>query len=116
MDLDGLWTAKFSTASGEGSGVITLGADGRMTGGDSNYFYAGWYKQDRPTVLSGKLQIVHFNGALTNLFGPVRNVVISFTAVAGDDLIMAEARPEGMPHMRMSIRLDRVISLKLGVA
>jgi hypothetical protein len=109
LDVNGLWTVVFSTATGEGTGVLTL-SDGKLSGGDGNYYYLGSFKQDG-SKLTGSLRVVHFAGALTNVFGPVRDLQLYFTAVAGDDLIMGQAllaRPVGLGSPRMSIRLQRV--------
>jgi hypothetical protein len=107
MHVDGLWTVSFSTARGEGAGVLTIG-NGKLSGGDSNYFYSGSYEESGGRI-TGSLRVQHYFGGLTNVFGPIRDVQLQFTAAAGQDLIMGEAIPVGVPWDRLAVRMQRVI-------
>lgn len=110
MNIGGLWTVFFSTSHGEGAGTLTL-LRGYITGGDSSYYYVGSYKQNASAV-EGVLRVVHFAGPLNNLFGPIRQLDLHFNAVAGKDLMMAQAQPVGgMSAEQLSIRMQRVHNL-----
>ena len=106
MEITGLWTARFSTSLGSGSGVLSI-SDGRIAGGDSNYYYSGSYRVDpvRKSV-SGSLRVVHFYGPLTAVFGPVRDISLTFVGAIGEDLIIATAL--SATHSELQIRLERV--------
>jgi len=106
VDVNGLWTVSFSTPLGEGTGVLTL-LDGILAGGDANYYYSGSYVQDG-SKLKGDLRVVHFAGPLTAVFGPIRELQLNFTAVAGGDLIMAQGLAVGLLAQRLAIRMQRV--------
>jgi hypothetical protein len=112
VDINGLWTASFA-ALGEGTGVVTV-RDGVLSGGDANYYYIGSYQQDGAKV-TGKLRVVHYAGPLTNVFGPVREVELTFMGVAGDDLIMAQGTARSvshpLPRTQLAISLRRVAGL-----
>ena len=107
MDINGLWTAEFA-ALGQGVGVLTV-QDGKLSGGDSNYYYFGSCQQDGKKI-TGKLRVVHYAGALSNVFGPVRELELSFIGLADEDLIMAQGRAHGrsVPPVPLAISLRRV--------
>jgi hypothetical protein len=108
VDVDGLWMAKFSTPLGTGSGVAVF-VNGQILGGDSNYYYSGSYHphpQDGK-LLVGTFRVVHFFGPLNNVFGPVREITLSFTGAVGDKLIMASAISTAHPGLNLAIRLER---------
>ncbi|MGJ5034145.1 MULTISPECIES: GrlR family regulatory protein [unclassified Bradyrhizobium] len=107
MDINGLWTAQFAALS-EGVGVMTI-QDGNLSGGDSGYYYYGSYQQDGNRV-TGKIRVVHYAGALSSAFGPLRELEVSFVGLADDDLIMAQGRAlgRGVPPVPLAISLRRV--------
>jgi hypothetical protein len=108
LDIGGLWTAKFSTALGTGSGVVCF-VDGQIFGGDSNYYYSGSYRSAGDgKAITGIFRVVHFFGPLNNVFGPLREISLSFAGAVGTDLIMGNARTSAMPSLTLAIRLDRV--------
>ena len=112
QEINGLWTARFSTDIGTGSGVISL-VSGRLLGGDSNYFYSGSYRVD-PTgkAVNGILRVVHFFGPLSNVFGPYRELNLSFAGAVGNGLIIVSARSTILSHLTLSVRLERVERLE----
>jgi len=42
------------------------------------------------------------------LFGPVRDISLSFSGAVGSDLIIASARSPGVAYLEIQIRLERV--------
>lgn len=109
MDVDGLWTASFSTGSGTGTGVLTL-FDSKLSGGDANYYYLGTYHSQGDRI-AGTLRVMHYAGPLTGVFGPVRNLEMSFAASVRGDLMIAEGRTPTMPGQRLVVKLQRVARL-----
>jgi hypothetical protein len=109
VDLDGLWTANFSTGLGVGTGVVTF-VDGKLSGGDANYYYIGTCRVQGERI-TGVLKIVHYAGPLTNLFGPLRELELSLAASVRGDLMIAEARSPAMPGQRLAVKLQRVARL-----
>jgi T3SS negative regulator,GrlR len=108
LEIAGLWTVKFSLGVATGSGVITL-VDGRIFGGDSSYYYSGSYAPLKElNSVTGLLRVIHFYGPLSNVFGPYRELQLSFVGSVGNDLIIANARSASAPHLNLSVRLDRV--------
>ena len=90
------------------TGVVTI-SNGRITGGDTNYYYSGTYRIDNARkAIYGDLRVVHFFGPLMNLFGPVRDISLSFSGAVGSDLIIASARSPGVAYLEIQIRLERV--------
>jgi hypothetical protein len=107
-EIDGLWTAKFATSQGSGSGVVTL-SEGRITGGDTNYYYVGTYAAQGSSI-TASLRVIHFVGPLNNVFGPIRELVLSISGSIGGRLVMATAHSPSAPFLKMSLRLEQVVS------
>lgn len=106
LSIDGLWTATFSTSIGSGTGVAVF-VGGRVLGGDANYYYKGLYKLVGERII-GSLDVVHFFGPLTNVFGPVREARLDLDGAIGRDLMIISARNLQTPMLRMQIKLQRV--------
>ncbi len=46
MIIEGKYSVWFKTPVGEGAGVVQLGADGGLSGGDTTFAYTGTWKQE----------------------------------------------------------------------
>ena len=92
MTLDALWTAEFQVRGGWTNGGVVVMENGRVFGGDRQYWYAGRLSlnQDGESI-SGHLKVVHYHGDRTAAFGdagPVfslemQGTVLSPTAISG---------------------------------
>jgi len=110
VNLNGLWTANFSSATGmTGSGVVVL-MDGRVLGGDANYHYVGTYTIDE-SRFHAEIQVTHYFGPLTNIFGPFRSIKLVLDGATSEQLIMAQGYVVSAQALRMSLRLQRVAGL-----
>ncbi len=81
--------------------------DGQVLGGDANYYYKGLYKLAGERIV-GSLNVVHFFGPLTNVFGPVREARLDLDGAIGRDLMIISARNLQALSLRMQIKLQRV--------
>lgn len=106
MIIEGLWTVEFSTPGGVGTGTLVL-SNGRLLGGDTNYYYSGHYSL-KDSQITATLTASHYNGPYNSVFGPLRTVTLSLQGAVGGDLIMAQGVSKGSPVIRGSFRLRRV--------
>jgi len=111
MNLNGLWTAEFSTGQNSGTGVVVL-VDGKILGGDGSYYYSGAYSEVGGRI-EGELTANHFAGPLTNVFGPVRSITLKLEGAAGDGMIRGQGYEPSRPLQRLSVKLRRVRELLL---
>lgn len=110
MSINGLWTAEFSFGNNSGTGIVVL-LNGQILGGDTNYYYTGWYSA-QGEAFTGELLVAHYAGPLTNLFGPLRQTQLKLEAAAGEDLILGQCYQASAPLQRMSVKLKRVQRIK----
>ena len=93
MTLDALWTAEFQVRGGWTNGGVVVLENGRLFGGDGQYYYAGRLSlsHDDEQSLSGHLKVVHYHGDRTTAFGDagpmfsldVQGTVLSPKAISG---------------------------------
>jgi len=92
VSLDVLWTAEFQVRGGWTNGGVVVVENGRIFGGDRDYWYAGRLSlnQDEESI-SGHLKVVHYHGDRAAAFGDVgpvfsleiQGTVLSPTAISG---------------------------------
>jgi hypothetical protein len=90
-----------------GNGVVVFD-EGKILGGDSNYYYTGIYSHGSSSI-TARLRVQHYAGPLNNVFGPLRQVELALDGSVGADLIMAQGYVVGQSSARASFRLRRVV-------
>ena len=97
MNIEGFWTVVFHGLSGTNGGVVML-LDGKICGGDSNFFYSGEYKES-----DGKLEALvnatHYHGPRATALGTNADhfVLTLQGALTADGLIEGSASGDGGP-------------------
>ena len=107
MELNGLWTATFSSGKDDsGAGVVAL-LNGVILGGNSSYYYTGTYVLDGPSF-KGRMTATHFFGDLSKIFGPLRSIRLTIEGTGTEQVILAQGFAPTEPSRRINIRLQRV--------
>jgi hypothetical protein len=105
---NGLYAVQFGAAGNMGAGVITY-RDGKVTGGDSGYAYAGQVNDDNGS-LSGTIDVFrHFPG-FPSVFGNVERFTLTVTGAVtpGADRAGLDATTPGSPvPLKISMQLIR---------
>jgi T3SS negative regulator,GrlR len=107
---NGLWAVEFFTNTGiTGSGVVAL-ENGRILGGDHSYYYFGSYTivaslAIDQEILRGEVQIRHYHGERSNVFGPVDELNLRLECAVGSPWIMGHGYEPSVPDRRLSLRL-----------
>jgi hypothetical protein len=109
VGVDGLWTADFRTQSGAGTGVVVL-TSGRIMGGDAHYYYSGSYSEEG-NRFQASLVVKHYAGALTNVFGQLREVHLTLVGSASSEYILAQGQVPSLSFSQLSVKLRRVEKL-----
>ena len=90
--LDALWTAEFQVTGGWTNGGVVILENGRLFGGDGQYYYAGRLSLDPDSKsVSGHVKVVHYHGDRTTAFGDagpefsldLQGTVLSHKAISG---------------------------------
>jgi hypothetical protein len=107
LDLNGLWTASFSSETEDsGAGVVVL-LDGVILGGNSSYYYTGTYFLEGPSFKC-RMTATHFFGDLSKIFGPLRSIRLAVEGTGTEQAILAQGYAPTEPSRRINIRLQRV--------
>lgn len=100
--FNGLWIIEFiSTLKREGKGVITL-SNGRLSGGDSGYYYTGDYDINDGKIIGNIIAIKH-NPNWESVFGNIDSFKLSFFGEVNSDHFSAIGSVVGMPQYKISI-------------
>src|ERR1700682_522677 len=99
--MEGLWTAEFGSNSGMvGSGVAVF-RDGKILGGDSNYYYIGEYEL-HGNSFKATLRISPFVAGAESVFRTTgQNLTLELAGTLLDaDRATAQGHPVGMPEAK----------------
>jgi hypothetical protein len=101
-----LWTIQFETAGEWRTGGVVIFDNGRVFGGDSNYYYFGTFTEHN-NVISGEARVVHFSGALSTGFGNSPDFAIVIEARVAGDVINGAIHKPGNNTARLPLRCVR---------
>jgi hypothetical protein len=107
-ELDGLWTIQFEVAGEWRSGGVVIFAAGRLSGGDSHYYYQGRCAE-RNSVLAGEARIIHHSGPLAEGFGGSPDFVVTIEGRRSGDVINGHIFKPGTEQAKLKLRCVRRI-------
>ncbi len=105
-ELDGLWTIAFEVAGEWQSGGVVLFEKGRLSGGDSFYFYYG-HCGERSGAISGEARIIHHSGPLSTGFGDSPDFVVVVEAHRRGDIISGHIFKPKSEQAKLKLRCVR---------
>ncbi len=104
---DGKYSAWFKTPIGEGAGVVELGPDGKLSGGDTSFSYIGKWEQDGErfkAVLSAK----RFAPGPPGVFGMDEIDITVAGHFDGDMTALCTGFATQSPGLKLEVMLIRV--------
>ena len=106
--MEGFWTAEFGSSSGIFAGGTVVLREGKITGGDSTYYYVGEY------TVSGKsfkatLKISPFIEGAESVFKTVgRDLTLDLEgSLTPDGRLIAQGRPRELPGLNFGAKLTK---------
>ena len=112
--MQGLWTIEFGSNVGVYSSGVIVMRDGKIKGGDANYYYEGSYEEPHPATsypskFKAKFAAKPF---LPNAVSVFKTYGEDFTldldgTLKDENNAVAVGIPEGIPDMNVGIRLIR---------
>jgi len=110
LDLEALWSAKFSTNMGSwGAGVIVLETL-RAFGGDNAYYYIGDYKAENG-IVEANITATHYHGAPNSIIGPVKQFTVKLSGKHTEPVFNLEGFINNNPQMKISVELTKIALL-----
>lgn len=106
--IEGLFAVNFTANAGNfGRGVAAFTPEGKVHGGDADYFYQGTL-QENGGELSGQITVTNHSGVPNSVFGPVNSFTLRVSGRAAGPQFVLTAEVVEMPGMRLSINCRKV--------
>ena len=108
MAIGGFWTAEFGSSVGIFGGGVVFFQDGKVTGGDNAYFYAGTYEENGPKF-RGTILVKPFIRGISSVFNTVNE---EFTldldgVVESPTRLVAQGQRRDMPGVTFGVKLTK---------
>ena len=109
--MEGLWTVKFTSSMGGGSGSgVAVFVGKKVLGGDLAYVYLGDVRIE-DSMAYVKLHIEHFAGPSTAIFGNLKEFDLEVSGKVGDSEITFTGHLVQNPSMKIKIVARKRASL-----
>ncbi len=109
--IEGLWTMQYISGRGTLGTAVVVFADGRVYGGDANYYLAGEYRLDGD-VLRADVDMVNYSSRFNSIFGPVDECVLSMTGTLQGAVIEGHGWLADNQEQRVNVILRRRAGLE----
>jgi hypothetical protein len=108
--MDGLWTAEFGSSVGMFGGGVVVFENGRVMGGDSNYFYLGEYTLKEPTF-TATIKVSPFLPGVETVFKTEgRDITLVLEgSLTGADRAVAQGKAREVPDVKFGVKLTKRI-------
>lgn len=104
--LEALWSVEFvSNLQSVGAGVAVF-ETGRVFGGDSQYYYLGTFRIVGG-VIHAELEINHYAGSPSSVFGPLQKFNIKLQGEPTDPVMVLRGHLVQNPALQIYIRLTK---------
>lgn len=104
MAIEQLWSLEYvSGLSDEGGGVIVL-ENGRIIGGDNNYFYIGSYDL-KNNKFNATIDVKHYSGSYNPIFGNMDELILKLDGKYDEDEMLLTGHVLEEPSLEVHIRL-----------
>jgi hypothetical protein len=105
--LEALWTIEFvSDSRSYGTGVIIFDT-GRVWGGDASYYYIGTGRSDSNGILHAQIQVTHYNGPPSSIFGPLEKFTVRLEGKVEAPVMLLQGVLGENPERKIAIRCTR---------
>ncbi len=109
--IEGLFAVQFTANMGNfGRGIVVFTPDGKVYGGDADYFYKGVLQQNGDEV-SGQISVANHSGTPSSVFGPVNSFNLRVSGRATGSQFVLTGEVVEMPGMRLNINCRKVDEL-----
>jgi hypothetical protein len=106
--MDGLWTAEFGSSAGIFGGGILVFQNGKIVGGDGNYFYVGEYTAQEATFKATVRVSPYLPGAESVFKTVDQNLTIDLEgSLTGTDRAVAQGSAREVPGVRLGVKLAK---------
>jgi hypothetical protein len=108
--MDGLWTAEFGTNVGMFGGGVVVFENGKVMGGDSNYFYIGEYTLLEP-AFKAVIKVSPFLPGVETVFKTEgHDITLDLEgSLTGTDRAVAQGKAREVPDVKFGVKLTKRI-------
>jgi len=107
--LEGLWTVHFnSNLQLFGSGVLILGHDKSLLGGDAGYYYTGRY-EITGSEIKGELDVIRYEPSHISVFGNLGNFHLNFNGQVSEDKFTAVGLIPNLPGLQLNVEGEKKV-------
>ena len=104
MALEQLWSVEFVSELGsEGGGVIVL-ENGKLLGGNNNYFYIGSYDL-KNNKFNATIDIKHYHGKCNPVFGKLEEFILKLQGDSDEESMLLTGHMLEDPSRELHVRL-----------
>lgn len=100
---DGLYSVRFRTAFGVGSGVVHKSGD-RLYGGDTGYAYVGQLKEEGER-LEALLRVFQHEPGTDSAFGPLRELSLTLSGSASGNHAVFQGVTSAAPGQKLDVEI-----------
>ncbi len=106
--MNGLWTAEFGSSTGMFGGGVAVFLDGKIMGGDGEYFYIGEYTLHEKTF-KATLKVSPFIEGAESVFKTIgRELTLELWGLLTDaGRATAQGQPREMPDLKFGVKLTK---------
>ena len=107
--FEGLWTVHFkSNLQMFGSGVLILGHDKSLLGGDAGYYYTGRYEiTDSNSKIKGELDVIRYEPGHISVFGNLGSFHLSFDGQVSEDKFTAVGSIPNLSGLQLNVEGEK---------
>ena len=103
-----MWTAEFGSSTGMFGGGVAVFLDGRILGGDGDYYYIGEYSL-HGNSFQATVRVFPFIEGAESVFKTVgRDLTLELQGSLTDEThATAQGQPREMPHLKFGVKLTK---------
>ena len=109
MMVEGLWIVYFSSnLEMSGNGVLVLGPDKSLLGGDVGYYYTGRYELTGSNI-KGELDVIRYEPSYISVFGNLGNFHLNFEGQFSENKFTAVGSISNVPGLQINVRGEKKV-------
>lgn len=109
--FEGLWTVHFnSNLQLFGNGVLILGRDKSLLGGDEGYYYTGKYEiTESNSKIKGELDVIRYEPGHISVFGNLGNFHLNFEGQLSEDKFTAVGSNPNISGLQLNVKGEKKV-------
>jgi hypothetical protein len=108
-EVEGLWIVYFSSnLEMSGNGVLILGSDKSLLGGDIGYYYTGKYELTGSNI-KAELDVIRYEPSSISVFGNLGNFHLRFEGQLSGNEFTAVGSIPNLPGLQLNVKGEKKV-------